>query len=86
MYAWRAVLITDRLLPPFADILDWDKFSVRVPWRRLGELKTILLSKNHTELHSNLRRVRGVFRYTNGGEGGVLPLLVFSMHRRLAGL
>jgi hypothetical protein len=32
------VIVTDHYVPPFADILDWESFSIRVPEHKLEQV------------------------------------------------
>ncbi|PIN20356.1 Acetylglucosaminyltransferase EXT1/exostosin 1 [Handroanthus impetiginosus] len=57
------VLISEDYIMPFNDVLDWDKFSVRVSVGELPELKRILLRIGNNEYESLRRRVRQVQRH-----------------------
>lgn len=57
------VLISQDYVLPFSDVLDWDKFSVRVSVGELPELKRILMRIGNDEYESLHRRVRQVQRH-----------------------
>ncbi|KAK6142366.1 hypothetical protein DH2020_022714 [Rehmannia glutinosa] len=58
------VLISEDYVLPFSDVLDWDKFSVRVSVRELPELKRILLrigDDGYKLLHERVKQVQRHF-------------------------
>lgn len=57
------VLVSEDYVLPFSDVLDWDKFSVRVSVSELPELKRILTGIGDDEYASLRRRVRQVQRH-----------------------
>ncbi|KAL8056931.1 hypothetical protein ABFX02_04G150400 [Erythranthe guttata] len=57
------VLISEDYVLPFSDVLDWDKFTVRVSVKELGELKTILTRIGDDEYEALRGRVRQVQRH-----------------------
>ncbi|GFP84901.1 probable glycosyltransferase at3g07620 [Phtheirospermum japonicum] len=57
------VLISEDYVLPFSDVLDWDKFSVRVSVRELPELKRILTRIGDDEYESLHRGVKQVQRH-----------------------
>ncbi|KAI3465552.1 hypothetical protein Pfo_022215 [Paulownia fortunei] len=57
------VLISEDYVLPFSDVLDWDKFSVRVSIGELPELKRILMRIGNDEYKTLHRRVRQVQRH-----------------------
>lgn len=57
------VLISEDYVLPFSDVLDWDKFSVRVSVKDLSELKRILTKIGGDEYELLHKRVRQVQRH-----------------------
>lgn len=57
------VLISEDYVLPFSDVLDWDKFSIRVSVGELPELKKILMGIGDDEYALLRRRVRQVQRH-----------------------
>lgn len=57
------VLISEDYVLPFSDVLDWDKFSVRVSVAELPELKRILTAIGDEGYAALRRRVRQVQRH-----------------------
>jgi hypothetical protein len=89
------VLTSDVTHPPFADILDWSKFSVYVNWRNVEELEEVLLSLRPQEIASkqaHLIQVRDAFIFNKnkikeemtGQRKGPLYLSMVSMNMRRA--
>ena len=86
------VLLSPALEPPYADVLDWSKFAVRVDEADLPRLPDVLAAKDHADLHANLLRVQPLFAFCvdEGGEddcggqdrGDALALIVFDMWRK----
>ncbi|CAA0837058.1 Probable glycosyltransferase [Striga hermonthica] len=58
------VLISENYVLPFSDVLDWDRFSVRVPVDKLPNLKRILMGIGEDEyeaLHHGVKQVQRHF-------------------------
>lgn len=72
---------------PWAELLDWSSFSVRLPPSReaLGGLKAHLARLDYDRLARGVRAARAALRYQLDGYtgGDMLPLLLFSMGRVL---
>lgn len=71
------------LLPPFSRILNWTRFSVRVPsLHNIPHLRFILEQQNYSELSSHLAAVSQAlwFRLQGGYQGDdMLPFLILEM-------
>ncbi|XP_028760782.1 probable glycosyltransferase At5g11130 [Neltuma alba] len=57
------VIIADAYEPPFSDVLDWSKFSVRIPSEKIWELKKVLQSVEEGKYLRMQRRVIQVQRH-----------------------
>lgn len=57
------VVISPSYVLPFSDVLDWNKFSIRVPFKTIPELKTILEGISEAEYLEMQRRVVQVQRH-----------------------
>ncbi|XP_021277218.1 probable glycosyltransferase At5g20260 [Herrania umbratica] len=58
------VIISDYYALPFSDVLDWSKFSVYIPSKRIPEIKTILKGisdKKYLKMQKRLRQVQRHF-------------------------
>ncbi|KAL0320035.1 UNVERIFIED_CONTAM: putative glycosyltransferase [Sesamum radiatum] len=58
------VLISENYVLPFSDVLDWDKFSIKVSVRELPELKRILMGigdDKYKALHRGVKQVQRHF-------------------------
>jgi hypothetical protein len=87
------VIMADNYEPPFSRILDYSSFSVRVPERNGGDLRAILSmisAAERSRLHSNLRKVKRLFRYTPWGTkpygSDAAPLIAFELWLRKQGI
>ena len=79
------VIVSDRALPPFASVLDWSLFSVRVEPSMVPSLHSRLVQLDYAALQRGLTRARGALEYRLApydGEG-MLPLLALEMQRVL---
>ncbi|XP_073144712.1 probable glycosyltransferase At5g03795 [Henckelia pumila] len=81
-YGCIPVLVSDHYDLPFANVLDWSKFSIIVSQRDIGLLKYILTSvvsqQMYVNLYQNLCLVRNHFRwYTNAS---AMPFAYDSFH------
>ncbi|XP_062084196.1 probable glycosyltransferase At5g20260 isoform X2 [Humulus lupulus] len=57
------VLISDFYAIPFEDVLDWSKFSVQIPPKRISEIKTILKAIPYSKYLTLQKRVWRVRRH-----------------------
>lgn len=57
------VIVSDNYQLPFSDVLDWSKFSLHIPSKRISEIKTILKSVSHDKYLKLHRRVLKVQRH-----------------------
>ncbi|AES91613.2 putative xylogalacturonan beta-1,3-xylosyltransferase [Medicago truncatula] len=57
------VIVSDNYQLPFSDVLDWSKFSLHIPSKRISEIKTILKSVPHARYLKLHRRVLKVQRH-----------------------
>ena len=80
-------VIFSSLLPPFSRVLDWSKFSVRVPsLHDIPRMRVILERQNHAELASRLGAVGHALWYRLEGSyqgDDMLPFLLLEMHLAL---
>lgn len=85
--------LSPALRPPFADVLDWSKFSVVLDRGDVRRLRSVLEARDHADLHANLLKVRSLFAFhvdaprkaafgDAWGPPDALPLAVFEMWRR----
>lgn len=83
-YECVPVILSDALLPPFSRILDWTKFSARLPANQLHRLKPFVKSLDYPSLIASVRRARAALMYNLGVYRGddLLPLLMFEMARK----
>ena len=79
------VMVSDQLVPPFDDVLDWSKFSVRIPTAQLARLPELLAAADYPSLVRHLGLARPFVEYRHGppGDEGALALVAFAMHRSL---
>lgn len=62
------VLISDGYVPPFSDVLNWNKFSVEVAVEDIPNIKKILLNisdANYSKMHKRVKQVQRHF-FMNG--------------------
>ena len=81
------IVITERWVLPFEQILDYSTFSGSLPLSRLPELLAYAQSLDHPKLLRNVLRAHAAFRFDlrpSRSATDLLPLLLFEMHRRLA--
>ena len=81
------VLLSDSLLPPFHDTLDWDTFSVTVSPANLHDIKRVLQAAPYEKLRANLEIAAKILRYEFGAvdytrSANALSLLVYEMWRK----
>uniref|UniRef100_K7ML23 Exostosin GT47 domain-containing protein n=3 Tax=Glycine max TaxID=3847 RepID=K7ML23_SOYBN len=57
------VIVSDYYQLPFSDVLDWSKFSLHIPSRRIAEIKTILKNVPHAKYLKLQKRVMKVQRH-----------------------
>lgn len=57
------VIIADNFVLPFADVLDWNKFSITVAEKRIPDLKDILMGVPDKTYHAMQRRLKYVRRH-----------------------
>ena len=77
------VIVSDRFLPPFAQWLDWSRFSLRISPSRLPHLRSILRSAQYEQLRDAVGLAASALEYRlDRYDGhGMLPLLVVEMMR-----
>lgn len=85
-YECVPIILSDRMQPPFSELLDWSTFSARMPESGLGNLKSFVMGLDHARLLRGVRLARSAIEYHVGGYDGadMLPLLLYQMHTRLA--
>ena len=80
------LVITERWILPFDELLNYSKFSATLPLARIKELPHYARSLDHNALQRGVFQARAAMRYalgpTYGGED-MLPLLVYEISRRL---
>jgi xylogalacturonan beta-1,3-xylosyltransferase len=57
------VIVSDNYQLPFSDVLDWSKFSLHIPSKRISEIKRILKSVPHAKYLKLHKRVLKVQRH-----------------------
>lgn len=57
------VLISDYYALPFADVLDWNKFTLQIPPKKIPQLKTILKAISYSRFLTLQKRVMKVRRH-----------------------
>ena len=79
------ILVSEYWLPPFAELLNYSAFSLRIRLADLPRLRQIALAADHGALVSGVRRARRAFEYHLHAYTGrdMLPLLLYAMHQRL---
>jgi hypothetical protein len=86
------VLVTDTLVPPFAQTLDWAKFSVTVKIKDIAKIPEILLRADYATLAEGVALASPFFRWSfamgdyKEGWGSALPLVVLEMYLRSANI
>lgn len=80
------IVLSDEWELPFSDVVNWNKFSIRVPRAKYKDIKEIASHAPYDELFRNLMLVRPIFRYhlhafTNDD---MFPILLYQMFRRLS--
>ena len=73
------------MLPAFSDLLDWSRFSARLPAAQLHRLKPFARKLDHARLLEGVRRARDALFYRLGAYEGndLLPLLLHSIARKV---
>lgn len=79
------VILSDEWKLPFSDVVDWNKFSIRVPRTKYKNLANIVKTYNHTLLFNALMKVQPLFRYHlhKFTENDMLPLFVYEAMQKL---
>ena len=79
------ILLSDAMLPAFSDLLDWSRFSARLPAAQLHRLKPFARKLDHARLLEGVRRARDALFYRLGAYEGndLLPLLLHSIARKV---
>ena len=82
-------ILSPSYLPPFSDILDWSKFSIRLHPSDIPSLPQKLLAHDYAELKRNLDDVKSLFSFCLPGANGRrlcdddgLPLIIYQMAQR----
>jgi len=85
-YECVPIILSERMEPPFAALLDWASFSARLRESQLPSLKAFVKGLDHAKLLHGVRRAKSALEYHVGGYTGrdMLPLLLHQMHQRLA--
>jgi hypothetical protein len=80
------IILSERMEPPFAGLLDWSKFSARLKESQLPSLKSFVKGLDHAALLKGVRLAKRALEYHVGSYTGLgmLPLLLHQMHARLA--
>ncbi len=63
MFGCVPVIIADGYDLPLSWLLDWDKFSIRLPEAEYARLPEVIANTDWRAMHDNLRRVLGFFVY-----------------------